>query len=235
MSGSSAAMWRYVKRISPSRSRGTPPATGSLTLSSRSASPQTSSTRRCARRRARSRRPRTRCRPPRRVSTTTLVPAFDSSSAPAGVSATRYSSDLISFATPILISSRATLACARSGTASARRARARFSALGSTTAGWPAAGPGALSREVVTSREALDELAGRLRAEPRRLAGARSPGRAPGPSSPGSRRRSARPTSAHLITPAARSRHRSRGAGATASRPSAACAHSRSLSTRAAS
>ena len=57
---------------------------------------------RCARRPARRRRRRTRC-PPRRPSRQrTSWPRLISSSAPAGVSATRYSSDLISLATPIL-------------------------------------------------------------------------------------------------------------------------------------
>ena len=41
-----AARWRYVKRTSPSRSRGYSAAIGSLTFSSSSASPQTSSGRR---------------------------------------------------------------------------------------------------------------------------------------------------------------------------------------------
>ena len=44
VSGSSAAMWRYVKSVRPSRSRGYSDAIGSLTLSSRSARAQTSST-----------------------------------------------------------------------------------------------------------------------------------------------------------------------------------------------
>ena len=44
MSGSSAAMWRYVKSVSPSRSRGYSASIGSFTLSSSSADAQTSST-----------------------------------------------------------------------------------------------------------------------------------------------------------------------------------------------
>ena len=44
VSGSSAAMWRYVKSVSPSRSRGYSGSIGSLTLSRSSADDQTSST-----------------------------------------------------------------------------------------------------------------------------------------------------------------------------------------------
>ena len=109
----SAARCRYVKRTRPSRSREYSTSIGSLTLSSSSASPQTSST-------------ETICAPtasyassgkalpsPALCSTRTSWPASASSRAPAGVSATRYSSDLISLATPIFIASRATLSLRR--------------------------------------------------------------------------------------------------------------------------
>jgi len=49
VSGSSAAMWRYVKSTSPSRSRGYSAAIGSFTFSSISACDQTSSTETMAR------------------------------------------------------------------------------------------------------------------------------------------------------------------------------------------
>src|SRR3954454_7459406 len=100
VSGSSAAMCRYVNRICPSRSRRYSDSIGSLTLSSSSARSQTSSA-------------APSCAPtaaycssaswlpiPAPVSTSTSCPRCTSSRAPAGVSATRYSSGLISFATP---------------------------------------------------------------------------------------------------------------------------------------
>ena len=59
--------------------------------------------RRSARRRRRTPRPRSPTRRRRRASTTTSWPRWTSSSAPAGVSATRYSRCLISLATPIRI------------------------------------------------------------------------------------------------------------------------------------
>src|SRR5215211_7760045 len=106
VSGSSAAMWRYVKRTSPSRRSGYSGGIGSLTLSSSSDSAHTSSTDAI-------------CTPtrlyalsanalptPAPASTTTSWPRRVSSSAPAGVSATRYSSGLISFATPIRTSAQ---------------------------------------------------------------------------------------------------------------------------------
>src|SRR3954468_3711987 len=104
VSGSSAAMWRYVKSTSPSRRRPYSGAIGSLTLSSMSACSQTSST------------PAIRAPTavywsswnalpsPAPVSTSTSWPRRTSSRAPAGVSATRYSSVLISRTTPIFIS-----------------------------------------------------------------------------------------------------------------------------------
>src|SRR5580765_226009 len=99
--GSSAATCRYVKSTSPSRSWGYSCAMGSFTLSKSSDSLQTSSV-------------DTTCAPtrsyaasgkalptPAPVSMETSWPRLVSSRAPAGVSATRYSSVLISFATPI--------------------------------------------------------------------------------------------------------------------------------------
>src|SRR3954463_5849481 len=94
-------MCRDVKSTSPSRRRGYPSAIGSFTLSRSSESLQTSSA-------------ETTCAPtrtyaasgnalpmPAPVSIATSWPRLISSRAPAGVSATRYSSVLISFATPI--------------------------------------------------------------------------------------------------------------------------------------
>src|SRR4051794_1603570 len=94
-------MCRYVKSTSPSRRRGYSSASGSFTLSRSSESLQTGAA-------------ETTCAPtrtyaasanalptPAPVSIATSWPRLISSRAPAGVNATRYSSVLISFATPI--------------------------------------------------------------------------------------------------------------------------------------
>src|SRR3989440_1114810 len=94
-------MWRYVKSTSPSRSRAYSGSIGSLTLSRRSASSQASSTE-TIRAPARSYCSSGNALPsPAVVSTRTSCPRWTSSRAPAGVNATRYSSVLISFGTPI--------------------------------------------------------------------------------------------------------------------------------------
>src|SRR5579884_170247 len=101
VSGSSAAMWRYVKSTRPSRSRAYSGSIGSLTLRRRSASPQTSSTE-PMRAPARSYWSSANALPSPAVdSTTTSCPRWISSRAPAGVRATRYSSVLISLGTPM--------------------------------------------------------------------------------------------------------------------------------------
>src|SRR6478672_11190731 len=101
VSGSSAAMWRYVKSTSPSRSREYSGSIGSLNLSTRSASPQASSTETILAP-ARSYCSSGNAPPsPALVSTRTSCPRWISSRAPAGVRATRYSSVLISLGTPI--------------------------------------------------------------------------------------------------------------------------------------
>src|SRR6476646_7672884 len=101
VSGSSAAMWRYVKRMSPSRRRAYSGWIGSFTLRRRSACPHASSTD-TMRAPARSYCASGKALPsPAVVSTRTSWPRWISSRAPAGVSATRYSSVLISFGTPI--------------------------------------------------------------------------------------------------------------------------------------
>src|SRR5580765_4152490 len=95
-------MWRYVKSASPSRRYRYSDTTGSFTFNSRSLSPQTSSTD-AIRAPTRWYASSAKALPaPAPVSTTTSWPWLRSSSAPAGVRATRYSSDLISFATPTL-------------------------------------------------------------------------------------------------------------------------------------
>src|SRR5262245_31676859 len=101
VSGSSAAMCRYVKRVRPGRRRGYSDAIGSFTLSRSSARSQTSSTEPIAAP-ARSYASSGNALPsPAPASTRTSWPRWTSSSAPAGVSATRYSCGLISLATPI--------------------------------------------------------------------------------------------------------------------------------------
>src|SRR5581483_5138283 len=101
VNGSSAAMCRYVNRINPSRRRSYSARIGSLTLSRRSLLSHTSSTV-PIRAPTRSYCPSPNALPsPAPVSTTTSWPWLINSSAPAGVSATRYSSCLISLATPI--------------------------------------------------------------------------------------------------------------------------------------
>src|SRR5438094_2785247 len=94
-------MWRYVKRTRPSCSRPYSERMGSFTLSSSSASAHTSSTE-PIRAPADSYAASENALPsPAPVSTMTSCPRCPSSRAPAGVSATRYSSVLISLATPI--------------------------------------------------------------------------------------------------------------------------------------
>ena len=117
-------MCRYVKSVRPSRSRPYSSAIGSFTLSSSSAEPQTSSTARDPRADGDvglvgEARPDAR-RPPRR---SPRGRAATSSSAPAGVSATRYSRCLISLATPIRIA--AARYRNRRSTQAVRRARER--------------------------------------------------------------------------------------------------------------
>ena len=108
-----------------------------------------------------------------------------------GVSATRYSSDLISLATPIFIASRATLPSTLSAHSRCRHV-VIFARYGSNR--WVARGrpPGVMSRRVRSARAARRACArrGRARAACRRP---RSRARAPGRASPGSRRRPARP------------------------------------------
>ena len=101
MSGSSAAMWRYVKSTSPSRNRGYSAAIGSFTLRSISACSHTSSTDTSVAPARSYSASGNELPSPAVVSTSTSWPLRTSSRAPAGVSATRYSSVLISLATPI--------------------------------------------------------------------------------------------------------------------------------------
>src|SRR3954452_1637421 len=102
VSGSSAAMWRYVKSTSPSRNRPYSCSIGSLTFSSRSDSALTSSTPAMRAPDASYASSANALPTPAPVSIVTSCPRCTSSRAPAGVSATRYSSGLISLATPIL-------------------------------------------------------------------------------------------------------------------------------------
>src|SRR2546423_1167364 len=116
-------MWRYVKRTRPARSRPYSDEIGSFTLSRSSDFAQTSSTEPM-------RAPTfsyavsgNELPSPAPVSTSTSWPRWASSRAPAGVRATRYSSVLISLATPIFIAGRATIPRShRRGSASAATA-----------------------------------------------------------------------------------------------------------------
>src|SRR5215210_467218 len=101
VSGSSAAMCRYVNSTSPSRRREYSGSIGSLTLSSSSDASQTSSTETTRAPAATYESSENELPTPALRSTVTSCPRCTSSRAPAGVSATRYSSGLISFATPI--------------------------------------------------------------------------------------------------------------------------------------
>src|SRR5690242_20713883 len=94
-------MWRYVNRIRPSRRRAYSGSIGSLTFSSNSLCSQTSSTDTIRTPTRRYESSLNALPSPAPASTATSWPALISSSAPAGVSATRYSSGLISLATPI--------------------------------------------------------------------------------------------------------------------------------------
>src|SRR3954471_22906714 len=102
VSGSSAAMCKYVKSTSPSRSRAYSAAIGSFTLSNSSESAHKSSTETMRAPTASYAESGNELPSPAVDSTTTSCPRCTSSRAPAGVSATRYSSGLISLATPIL-------------------------------------------------------------------------------------------------------------------------------------
>src|SRR5918994_1085000 len=106
VSGSSAAMWRYVNRTRPSRSRLYSGSIGSFTFSSSSASSHTSSTDASSAPAAAYASSGNELPTPAPISTVTSCPRCTSSRAPAGVSATRYSSDLISLATPIFTGGR---------------------------------------------------------------------------------------------------------------------------------
>src|SRR5919204_250937 len=103
VSGASAAMWRYVKRTRPSRSRPYSASIGSFTLRSSSLDSQTSSTETIRAPPLSYALSRNELPSPAPVSTRTSWPRWMSSRAPAGVRATRYSSDLISLATPIFM------------------------------------------------------------------------------------------------------------------------------------
>src|SRR5256885_3742783 len=98
---SSAAIWRYVNSTSPSRRRAYSGSIGSFTFKSNSASPQTSSSETIRAPAASYAASEKELPSPAPVSTVTSCPRCPSSRAPAGVSATRYSSVLISLATPI--------------------------------------------------------------------------------------------------------------------------------------
>ena len=94
--------------MSPSRSRAYSAATGSFTFSTMSAPPRPRPPRRSRRRRGSYAVSGNALPRPASCSTAPGVPRLISSSAPAGVSATRYSSDLISRATPTLIGRKPT-------------------------------------------------------------------------------------------------------------------------------
>src|ERR687891_1076270 len=101
VSSSSAARCRYVKSTSPSRRRPNSSGSGSFTLSTRSLEAHTSSTE-VSRAPTASYSASGKALPaPAPASTRTSWPRPRSSRAPAGVSATRYSSCLISLTTPI--------------------------------------------------------------------------------------------------------------------------------------
>src|SRR5918994_859018 len=106
VSGSSAAMWRNVNSTRPSRSRAYSGSIGSFTFSSSSASPHTSSSDASSAPAAVYASSGNELPTPAPVSIATSCPRCTSSRAPAGVSATRYSSDLISLATPIFTGGR---------------------------------------------------------------------------------------------------------------------------------
>src|SRR5918995_4836150 len=106
VSGSSAAMWRNVNSTRPSRSRAYSGSIGSFTFSSSSASPHTSASDASSAPAAVYASAGNELPTPAPVSIATSCPRCTSSRAPAGVSATRYSSDLISLATPIFTGGR---------------------------------------------------------------------------------------------------------------------------------
>ena len=129
-------MWRYVKSVRPSRSRPYSSAIGSLTLSRNSADAQTSSSGRDPRADGDIRRVGETRAIPGTCSTTTSWPRWTSSSAPAGVRATRYSRCLISLATPIRIAAARYRkhACSPIGTWRQRRQPRRVRSRASPTA-----------------------------------------------------------------------------------------------------
>src|SRR4249919_1530715 len=99
-------MWRYVNRTRPSRRRPYSGSIGSFTFSRSSESAQTSSTDASSAPAAVYASSGNELPAPAPVSIATSWPRCTSSRAPAGVSATRYSSDLISLATPIFTGGR---------------------------------------------------------------------------------------------------------------------------------
>src|SRR5919201_5409630 len=105
---SSAARWRYVKRTRPSRSRSNSSGSGSFTLRTRSVADQTSSTDAIWTPTASYAASGRALPSPAPASMTTSCPRRRSSTAPAGVSATRCSSGLISLTTPIRMEGRQT-------------------------------------------------------------------------------------------------------------------------------
>src|SRR3954451_9280759 len=106
VSSSFAARWRYVKRTWPSCRSEYSSGSGSLTLSRSSASSQTSCPGASEAPTAEYASSSNELPPPAPASTSTSCPSRTSSRAPAGVSATRYSSALISFTTPTFIAAK---------------------------------------------------------------------------------------------------------------------------------